>query len=270
MQDGSQRFHYYHADANALGGSIHRPLKKVIPAQASVSLPAAGGFSSAQTSNFRFEDLVSCRAASCRVSGSEDEKGHATTQVTAVIEGLNLLDMVTAERVVSQIATERPPDGFSPAVTFVGSQFIGLRIAGFPVEPVINLKLLTPPYDGPKRPWLKNSNLLQPAREQHTQRASGEHGKPDWLEHRYGWVHSNKAVAERGHVQCSLVDGFTGTIPGKTYGHVVEIAGVGRFFFGEVSFYDHVYRLTMVRAEIGSPTGGSVSGPTTGSNGGTG
>jgi hypothetical protein len=263
-----QRFHYYHADANALGGSIHRPLKKVIPAQASVSLPAAGGFSSAHTGAFHFEDLVSCRASSCRVSGSEDEGGHATTQVTSVIEGLNLLDMVTAERVVSQIATERPPDGHSPTVTFVGSQFIGLRIAGFEVEPIINLKLLTPPYDGPKSPWLKNDKLLQSVRDQHTLRTSGEHGKPEWLTHRYGWVHSKEDVAEQGHVVCSLVEGFTGTIPGKTYGHIVEIAGIGKFFFGEVSFYDHLYRLTMVRAEIGSPTGGSISGGTTGSNGG--
>lgn len=270
MESGSQRLHYYHADANALGGSIHRPLKKVIPTQASVSLPAAGGFSSTHGGAFHFEDLVSCRASSCRVSGSEDERGHATTQVTAVVEGLNLLDMVTAERVVSQIATERPPDGFSPTVTFVGSQFIGLRIAGFEVKPVINLNLLTPPYDGPKRPWLKNNHLLQSVREQHTQRASGEHGKPDWLVRNYGWVHSDEGVTEHGHLLCSLVDGFDGKIPGKSYGHVVEIAGIGRFFFGEVSFYDHVYRLTMVRAEIGSPTGGSVSGPTTGSNGGTG
>ena len=267
MEPGSQRFHYYHADGNALGGSIHRPLKKAIPAQASVSLPAAGGFSSAHSGAFHFEDLVSCRASSSRVSGSEDERGHATTQVTTVIEELNLLDMVTAERVVSQISTERPPDGFSPTVTFVGSQFIGLRIAGFPVDPIINLKMLTPPYDGPKRPWLKNEKLLQSVRDQHTQRVRVE--KPDWLERRYGWVHSDQGVSDQGHVLASLVDGFTGTIPGKTYGHIVEIAGVGRFYFGEVSLYNHMYRLTMVRAEVGSPTGGDISGGTTGSNGGT-
>ncbi len=269
MGTDSQRFHYYHADANALGGSIHRPLKKVIPAQASVSLPAAGGFTSARSGAFHFEDLASYRAASCRVSGSVDERtGDSTTLVTAVVEGLNLLDMITVERVVSQISTERPPEGCAPRVTFVGSQFIGLRIAGFPVEPVINLNLLVPSYDGPKRPWLKNAKLLKSAREQHAQRISGEHAAPDWLVRRYGWIGSDEKIAEHGHVHASLVNGFTGTIPGKTWGHIVEIAGVGRFYFGEVSMYDHVYRLTMVRAEIGSPTGGDISGGTTGSNGG--
>jgi hypothetical protein len=197
-----------------------------------------------------------------------DEGGHATTLVTAVVEGLNLLDMVTAERVVSQISTERPPDGHSPSVTFVGSQFFGLRIAGFLVEPTINLNVLVPQYDGPKRPWLKNDKLLKTAREQHTQRISGPHGEPDWLTKRYGWIESDEKIAEHGRVHASLVNGFTGTIPGKTWGHIVEIAGVGRFYFGEVIMYDHIYRLTMVRAEIGSPTGGTVSGGTTGSNGG--
>src|SRR6202035_360400 len=110
--------------------------------------------------------------------------------------------------------------------------------------------------------------FIQSARQQHTERVSGEHGKPDWLVQRYGWVHSDEKVAEHGHMYASLVDGFKGTIPGKTYGHIVEIPGVGKFYFGEVSFYDHLYRLTMVRAEIGSPTGGNVSGGTTGSNGG--
>jgi len=268
MGTDSQRAHYYHADANSLGGTIHRPFKKVIPAQAAVSLPAAGGFTSTRSGAFHFENLVSCTGSFSRVGGSEDEGGHATTLVTSVVEGLNLLDMVTAERVVSQISTERPPDGHSPSVTYVGSQFFGLRIAGFPVEPVFNLSVLLPQYDGPKRPWLKNENLLNVARKQHAERVSGPHGEPDWLTRRYGWIKSNDQIAEYGRVHASLVDGFKGTIPGKTYGHIVEIAGVGKFFFGEVIMYDHIYRLTMVRAEIGSPTSGTVSGGTTGSNGG--
>jgi len=268
METGSHRFHYYHADASALGGFIHRPLKKVVPTQASVSLPAAGGFSSARTGAFHFENLVSLRESFCRVGGSVDEKGDTTTLVTAVVDGLNLLDIVTAERVVSQISTERSPDGHIAKVTYVGSQFFGLRIAGFPVEPEINLQVLVPPYDGPKRPWLKNKNLLQSARDQHTRRTSGQHGAPKWLVARYGWVESDDKIAEHGHVCASLVDGFKGTIPGKVFGHIVEIDGVGRFNFGEVCMYDHMYRLTMVRAEIGSPTGGDLSGGTTGSNGG--
>jgi hypothetical protein len=269
METGSERFHYYHADANALGGSIHRPLKKVIPAQASVSLPAAGGYSSARSGAFHFENLVSCTGSFCRVGGSVDARsGDATTLVTAVVEGLNLLDIITAERVVSQISTERPPDGHIARVTFVGSQFFGLRVAGFPVEPIINLNVLAPPYDGPKRPWLKNEKLLTSIRDQHDQRTSGPHGKPDWLIRRYGWVQSNDEISNHGHLLASLVDGFKGIIPGKTWGHIVEIPGVGKFYFGEVSVYDHMFRLTMVRGEIGSPTGGEVSGGTTGSNGG--
>ncbi len=264
-----QRFHYYHADANSLGGTIHRPFEKVIPAQASVSLPAAGGYASARTGAFDFEGLLSCSGAACRVSGSVDEHtGDPTTLVTAVVENLNLLDIISADRVISQISTDRPSGGQIPRVTFVGSQFVGLRIAGFPVEPLINLQLLLPTYDGPNCPWLKNETFLTTARDQFAQTVSGRYPTPDWLMRRYGWIKSDKEIAEYGHVQTSLVDGFEGTIPGKSWGHIIEIAEVGKFFFGEVSMYDNIYRLTMVRAEIGSGTAGTVSGGSTGSNGG--
>jgi hypothetical protein len=269
METGSRRFHYYHADANAIGGALHRPLKKTFSGPASISLPAAGGFASARSEKFHFDDVVSCSSALCRVSGSEDEQtGDCTTLVTAAVEGFNLLDVVTADRIVSQISTERPTGSHTPRVTFVGSQFVGLRIAGFPVEPIINVKMLSPPYDDKKRPpWLKNTELLKCVRDQHDKRVSGN--PPDWLVSRYGWVKDGAKVDQHGHVIASLVDGFKGTIPGKTWGHIVEIPGVGRFYFGEVSIYDHMYRLTMVRAQTGSPTGGDFSGPTTGSNGGT-
>jgi len=271
METGSQRFHYYHADANAIGGALHRPLKKTISGPASVSLPAAGGFTSTRCDEFHFDDVVSCSSALCRVSGSEDEKtGDCTTLVTAAVEGFNLLDMVTADRIVSQISTERPTGSHTPRITFVGSQFVGLRIAGFPVEPIINLKVLAPPYDETKRPpWLKNKELLKSVREQHDKRVAHDPKPPGWLVNRYGWVKDESKVGDHGHLIASLVDGFKGTIPGKVWGHIVEIPGVGTFYFGEVSIYDHMYRLTMVRAQIGSPTGGDVSGPTTGSNGGT-
>ena len=271
MGTGSERFHYYHADANAIGGAIHRPLKKTISGPSSVSLAAAGGFNSARSDEFHFDHLVSCRSSLCRVSGSEDERtGDCTTLVTAVVEGFNILDMVTAEKIISHISTEHPPDSHTSRVTFVGSHFIGLRIAGFPVEPIINLKLLAPPYDGAKRPssWLKNKELLKSVRGQHDTRIAADPTPPSWLVNRYGWVKDDSKVAERGHVIGSIVDGFKGTIPGKSWGHIVEIPGVGRFYFGEVSIYDHMYRLTMIRAQLGSPNEADVSGGTTGSNGG--
>lgn len=261
------RSYSYHADASALGGSLVQPFHKIVPSQAEVSLPSAGGFTAARTGPFVFDEIVSCSAGHCRASGSISLKsGGWSTLVTAVVEDLNLLEIVTAERVVAQLSVEHPQEGDTPLVTFVGSQFVGLRIAGFPVEPLINLDLLTPSEDYPHQPWLKNERVLKAAREQHFRRLDGTDA-PEWVEARHGWVGSDQTIGERGHVAASLVDGFKGTIVGRSYGHIIEIPEFGKFFFGEVSFYHHMFRLTMVRADLGCPVKGHVSGGTAGSNG---
>jgi hypothetical protein len=59
---------------------------------------------------------------------------------TAVVEHLNVLDVVTADRVVAQIATEHPLIGYVPHISFLGTRFENLRIAGHKVD--IDLDLL--------------------------------------------------------------------------------------------------------------------------------
>jgi len=174
--------------------------------------------------------------------------------------------VVTAKRVVAQLSVEHPQEGDTPKVTFVGSQYVDLRIAGFPVEPLINLDLLTPSEDYPQQPWLKNERVLKAARDQHSRRLEGTDA-PEWVDARFGWLRSDQSIGERGHVSASLVDGFRGTIVGSSYGHIIEIPEFGKFYFGEVTFYHHMFRLTMVRADLGCGTHGKVSTSTTASNG---
>ena len=42
--------------------------------------------------------------------------------------------MVTADRVVGQTITEHPLVGYVPSISFLGTRFENLRIAGYPVE----------------------------------------------------------------------------------------------------------------------------------------
>lgn len=266
MTATSETIYSYHADANALGGSIVQPFTRIIPSQAQVSLPAAGGFTSARTGHFNLEEIVSCSAAYCFAAGSKDERtGNWVTLVTAVVENFTLIGIVTADRIVSQLSIEHSGLSRVPGVTFAGAQYHNLRIAGFEAEPEFNLNLLTPTASPTDQPWRRNEGLLKAAREQHQLRMAST-GTPDWVDRRYG--NSDEAIVKRGYVLASLVNGFQGTIPGRVYGNTVEISEFGRFSFAEISVHDDIFRLTMLRAELGCAVHGSVTTGTTSSNGG--
>jgi hypothetical protein len=258
MLEQTTRVHYYHADASSMGGALVHPVHKIVPSQAAVSLPATGGFTSARSGAFNFEEIASCEAAFTHASGGVSAKNGAwTTLVTSAVEELNILEVVTADRVVAQISVEHPREGHGPKVTFVGSQFINLRIGGVPVEAVINRGLLTPDDDYPGCPWTHHEGFLKRVKEQHRLRSEGKK-VPKWADDRYGWIESADGIRERGHVVCSLVDSLKGDIPGRTFGHVVEIAEFGKFFFGEVLVHQASFHLTMIRAELGCAVHGAI------------
>ena len=71
MRSDAKKVFYFHADANSLGGFIEKPFQKIIPSQASVSLPAVGGHATTRTEAFNFEGIISCRSAYTRVTGTQ-------------------------------------------------------------------------------------------------------------------------------------------------------------------------------------------------------
>jgi len=264
----TKRIHYFHADASSFGGALDHPVHKIVPSQAEISLPATGGFTSRRGHAFSFEEIVSCEATFTRASGGKSHKnGSWTTSVTSAVDKLNILEVVTADRVVSQVSVEHPLEGHTPKVTFVGSQFVNLRIGGVLVDAVFNKSLLTP-GDGeyPGCSWTKHSGFMKDVRAQHASREKAPK-VPKWAQDRYAWVSDDKGVEERGHVVCSLVDSLIGDIPGNVFGHVVEIPEFGKFFFGEIMFDQGTFQLTMVRAELGCAVGGSIAAGTTRANG---
>ena len=72
---------------------------------------------------------------------SEKHKGASVTLATSVVEDLNVLNVVTADRVVAQISTTHFPAEYSPEVTFLGTHFEHLRIARHRAEPYLRLDL---------------------------------------------------------------------------------------------------------------------------------
>ena len=262
-----KRIHHYHADGSALGGIIKLPKSAFVPSQAEVSLAPSGGSTSDETGPLNFDDIVSCSGTETHASGSENlETGSWATLVTTIVSGLNIRNVLTADRVVAQISVEHPRDGYTPKVTFVGSEFGNLRIGGDPVKVVINDKILTPAAHYPAMPWTKNSAFHDTIRDQ--RRRVVEKGPiPDWAAHLFTNNDPLDGFDQKGYFVCSLVDSIDGKIPGESCGHLVKVPDVGTFIFGQLAVDHGSFRLVMIRAELGSPVTGSVSAAASRTNG---
>lgn len=132
----AKSYHEYHAEAHVLSGRLERPIDQMIEPHAPVLLKGRrGGHLTRAAQDITIEGLITFKKGSTRVSGSVSRKNHGwVTLSTSIVEGLNVFEVITADRVVSQVSTEHPPkQGHVPRVTFLGSQFDNLRVSGFPV-----------------------------------------------------------------------------------------------------------------------------------------
>ena len=267
MRSDAKKAFYFHADANSLGGFIEEPFQKHIPAQASSTLPAVGGHVTSRTEAFTFEGVISCRAAHTRVSGRHvKENGSATVSVTSVLEGLNILEIVKAERVVAQITAEYSGKGGFPRVSFAGSHFDRLTIGHSDASLVVNAGLLGLP-SGAKaiRVPITESVFHETGRQQAAKlvksaKADADQDSVRWLIDRYGWMESERKPGKDGFLLCSLVDGVGGAVPGRSFGHVLEIPDFGRIFLGELLVSPSLFRISMIRAELGCTVHGGGNG----------
>jgi len=80
-----------------------------------------------------------------------------------------------------------------------------------------------------------------------------------WLTNRYGWMDSDRKPEKDGLSLCSLVDGVGGEIPGRSFGHVIDIPDFDTIFLGEVLVPPRSVQISMVRAELGRNSQGKVS-----------
>jgi hypothetical protein len=261
MRSDVKRVFYFHAEANSLGGFIEKPLQKIVPSQACVSLPAVGGHAATRTAAFNFEEVVSCRSAYTRVTGQHSRQGGpSSTVVTSVIEGLNILEVVTAERIVAQISAEHPVDGGFPQVSFTGSRFEGLKIGGRDASPVLHSSFAEgAPKEGITWPLFQKTARQQAAKLVKSAKGEESGDAFQWVIDRYGWIAADRDSKAAGCVLCSLVEGVDRAIPGRSICHIVNIPNFGRIVFGEVLAFPASVQLFMIRAELGCATSGGMN-----------
>jgi hypothetical protein len=233
MSETNGRTHTYHAEATILEGHLELPLIQEIKPQAYAKLPEQGGYLSQRAENYRLEAAISFSSAYTQVAGNRDVKpGHGwATLTTTVIEGLNVLDVLTADRVVGQISTEHPLVGYVPTISFLGTRFENLRIAGHPVELDMDLGIVgsKPENDAA---YTSDSALLGRISSQYKSIVEHQDLPPE-LHERYNRLSSTLGSPEA--VECSLVNRAAGGYPGGSFGHVITIPNFGKITLGKLT-----------------------------------
>lgn len=302
MADAAERTHSYHAEANALSGSLQIPFALEIEQPATVLLPERGGYLTQRGLDYRLGSAVSYKHAYTHVAGNKETKpGHGwSTLATSVVEGFNVLEVVTADRIVAQIGTDHPEDGYVPTVTFLGSRFENLRIAGHEVELDLDFSIVgdRPESDAPYTDRA-SSGLLDRAAAQHArvqQQHNGYENPIEGLLKRFHLLPESprpaKGLGDEESVECSLVNQVGealqsnktgGKFPGRCFGHVIHVPHFGTIYLGVLRVRHSRFRkekwtpelthfeLTMIDIEMGCIGNGNVAAArakTNGTNGG--
>jgi hypothetical protein len=134
----------YHALASGVSGKITLPFQEVIEVQGASALPFTGGYSPSRVDKFQYRELLSFSSAGTLTTGSETSDSFDTL-ATATIEGLNIHNVITADRIVARLASKYLKDSGVHGATFAGSHFENLRIAGKRVEIEIPAERLNSP-----------------------------------------------------------------------------------------------------------------------------
>jgi hypothetical protein len=300
-------YHVYHAEAHVLSGNLKHPVEQPIEHKARVVLEKTreAGHVTEFVKETSLEGLISFKAGYTHASGSKIEKrdlwgnDHSgwITLSTSVLEGLNVFEVITADRLVAQVSTEHAiKNGRIPKVTFLGTRFENLQVGGYPVKVEFDLTICG---DRPKddKPYLADRGFLDRVQRQ-LDDIAGAKGLPGELEKKYdAKIAYIDDLKKRGRskdrngypkLECSLVKSIGSIpIPGvKTFGNIIYIPDFGTVSLAEVEVgiapYDgssdktqnlqkpgdsHYFTLHMLNMHLGCIGGGTVTAGSVSANG---
>lgn len=223
----------FHAGGQAFSATFERPAPHQVAAQAAVYLGSTGGHGQARVDNFEVSRLVRFTSAKSHVSGSYQDEKTATSHASVTVEGLNILDVITADRITARLTSEHKKGEAEGHILAIGSVFENLRIGGYKFEIKLRHELL---MKHKTHKELVNSFALKK-----------KNGKI--------------AAADEKVMLCSLVEEIITDFPGLSAAdkkhHVVKIPHFGTIGFAELLCQHGTKTLTMLRFELGSPDSGS-------------
>ena len=246
MTDKVKRVFHYHAHGHVLSGSFTRPVSRFIEVQAPSVLPTIGGYGNARVEKFRLDNHIQFLAGYSHVAGSKHQKADKethTTLVTAVVEGMNFLDVVTADRVVLRLTGDHAFSDDESHFSFLGSTFANLKICGHSVEIELNDRL-----------FARLDTFAKVKKELETDKEFKK-----MAEDPFHSGTSSKLRDGNGEILCSLVKKLNTDAPGVTVeGHALVVPGFGRVYFAEALIGVNKRTLSMLRFELGSPVEGTA------------
>lgn len=231
---------HFHAEGHAFSAEFRHPLWSLIPALAPASLPTIGGHATAERRNFHHQDFVSFKSAHTHVSGKHRRDDTYATHASVVIEGLDILGVVTADRIVCRLTSLHRPKEVEGHITAEDSRFEGLKIKGEPVDVILRHDLL-----------VRCKTFADIAKGIASDTKSGKIAE----------IYEKVAV-------CSLVEKIETRLKGvDPKRHVIEVPNFGKIFLAEVFSEPGTKTLTMLRLELGSPHVADVTAAETRTNG---
>lgn len=228
----------YHASTLGLSGHIRQPFDQALRPQAAVNLPEDGGFVHEHVTNFNFRDLMVFDRAVAFAAGSFSQKDNAyDATATVSIEGLNLLNVVLADRVTARVASSHPKSGEQPRITPIGCSFENLRIAGYKVEVDLALDVFSE---------LGTCQAFEDAVSNPEINAAAKH------------LFLGKTAL--GASRCTLVRDIKGLGKEITVrGNEIQIPGFGVLSLGTIEISERKRKVSMLQFELGSTPAGPGS-----------
>jgi hypothetical protein len=287
--------HEYHAVAHVLSGHLQRPIEQRIEPQSLVALEREGGHLTRFAKQASIEGLISYVHGEARVSGARSLKDNGwVTLSTSILEGLNVFEIITMDRVVSQVSTHHPyENGHEPRVTFLGTQFQNFQVGGF--APILTLSLgICGDRPTGNQSYFQSAKFLAKVKEQ-TENIAGASGLPKELKDQYDkklayikqlistadQAASGQAAGKHEPFTCSVVQSI-GKIPlpgVQTFGNLIVIQDFGTVALGEIEVGETLsekskkpcvyFELTAVKMQLGCVGHGTVAAGVVTSNGNT-
>ena len=257
-----QRF-IYRGSAVAVAARFEEPSKLWISAQAGSCLPGGGGLAEGLVEGFNEEGLVSFSRASSRAEGIEVEKERKRrfrTTVQASIEDLNIAGRIEAKRLEVSLVSRHGPEAGQPSIVLGDMprhQSFLLDGREIRVEFALDIFNHYGTLKELRRTYAKNDEFFE-----EYGHLFFNHKAPKRKKGFGGWLkkklhkRNRKLPKSSGYLLCTIVRKIVSDHPdAKVYGNVVELAGFGRLFLGEMLIDQDTRRLALMRFQLDPGTG---------------
>ena len=248
--------HFFHAFGYGFGAHIRKPFCETLHSQAATCVGAHGGHAFATASNINLREVIRIGEARTQIAAIEEHDSYDTV-VTASVENINILNHVTADRIVAHLAVKddkdlrKRADGtLEPSTMWfqtIGTSFENLRIGGVSVEVEIE---------------------DEAGRNYHGPTPSSHNPVYDPFDPGKGPV--NKEINPKAH-RTTLVKNVSSTSRNagriKPLGNMIIIPDFGVIHLAEYLVTPNARHLNMLRIEFGCGVDGWSTGPGSSSNG---